>query len=436
MQSTPEAPAASKLERRLDLAVEIAGLEQNIESRLRKMGRNVKMPGFRPGKVPFSIIKQQYGEQARSEALTEALDKVFGDAIREQSLRVAGYPHIEPKQTGSTTHVEFSAVFEVYPEVKVGDLSAQTVERPQFELGPQHVERTIDILRKQRVSYADAARPAGKGDRVVIDFTGRKGGEVFQGGQANDYPFVLGEGAMLPEFEQAVEGLGVGEHKVFDLTFPADYFAKELAGQQVQFEVTVKTVQAAQLPEIDGEFARSMGIGSGDVGALRAEIEANLRREVKRRLKGRVKDQVMEALLKVTPIDLPGALVDAEVHRLMEAARQDMAQRGMKSKDVPMQPQWFAEQAKRRVALGLVLAELVKAEDLHASAEQVRTMVEDFAQTYENPDEVVSWYYAQPQRLADVEALVLEDNVVDWVLKRATAVDKAVEFDDLMGRNA
>lgn len=436
MQSTPEASAASKLERRLDLAVEIAGLEQNIESRLRKMGRNVKMPGFRPGKVPFSIIKQQYGEQARSEALTEALDKVFGDAVREQSLRVAGYPRIEPKQTGSTTHVEFSAVFEVYPEVKVGDLAGQRVERPQFELGPQHVERTIDILRKQRVSYSDATRPAGKGDRVVIDFTGRKDGEVFQGGQANDYPFVLGEGAMLPEFEQAVEGLGVGQHKVFDLTFPADYFAKELAGQPVQFEVTVKAVQAAQLPEIDGEFARSMGIGSGDVGALRAEIEANLRREVKRRLKGRVKDQVMEALLKVTPIDLPGALVDAEVHRLMEAARQDMAQRGMKAKDLPMQPQWFAEQAKRRVALGLVLAELVKAENLHASAEQVRAMVEDFAQTYENPDEVVSWYYAQPQRLADVEALVLEDNVVDWVLQRATAVDKAVEFDDLMGRNA
>jgi trigger factor len=436
MSSTAEASAPNKLERRVDLSVAIADLEQNVDSRLKKLGKNVKMPGFRPGKVPFSIIRQQYGDQARSEALTEVLDKAFGDAIRAQSLRVAGYPQIEPKQTESTTHVEFSAVFEVYPEVKVGDLSGEKVEKPQFEVTAAEVDRTIEILRKQRVEYVDADRPAAKGDRVVIDFTGRRNGEVFQGGQAKDYPFVLGEGAMLPEFEAAVEGLAGGAGKTFDLTFPADYFSKDLAGQTVQFEVTVKSVQAAKLPEIDNAFAVSLGIAGGDVSAMRSEIEANLKREVKRRLKGRVKDQVMEALLRVTPIDVPSALVDAEVQRLMDAARQDMAQRGMKSKDLPMQPQWFAEQARRRVSLGLVLAELVKAEDLHANAEQVRAMVDDFAQTYENPEEVVSWYYAQPQRLADVEALVLEDNVVAWVLSRAKSADKSVDFDDLMGRNA
>ena len=436
MSSTAEATASNKLERRVDLSVPIADLEQNVDNRLKKLGKNVKMPGFRPGKVPFSIIRQQYGDQARSEALTEALDKAFGEAIQAQSLRVAGYPQIEPKQTESKTHVEFSAIFEVYPEIVVGDLTGETVEKPVFEVTPAEVDRTIDILRKQRVEYIDADRPAGKGDRVVIDFTGRKDGEVFQGGQASDYPFVLGEGAMLPEFEAAVEGLAKGGTKNFDLTFPADYFSKDLAGQTVQFEVTLKSVQAAKLPEIDDAFAVSLGIAGGDVAAMRSEIEANLKREVKRRIKGRIKDQVMDALLKVTPIDVPTALVDAEVHRLMEAARQDMAQRGMKAKDMPMQPQWFTEQASRRVSLGLVLAELVKKEDLHANAEQVRAMVDDFAQTYENPDEVVSWYYAQPQRLAEVEALVLEDNVVAWVLARAKATDKTIGFDDLMGRNA
>jgi trigger factor len=434
MQSTTAASAPSKLERRVDLSVAIADLEHNIENRLRKLGRSVKMAGFRPGKVPFSIIRQQYGEQARSEALTEALDKAFGDAVRAQNLRVAGYPHIEPKDNGSATHVEFSATFEVYPEIKVGDLSGETIESPRLEVTAAEVDRTIDILRKQRVQYIDADRPAAKGDRVVIDFTGRRNGEVFQGGQATDYPFVLGEGAMLPDFEAAVEGLAVGEAKSFDLSFPGDYFSKDLAGQTVQFELTLKSVQAPQLPEIDADFAQSLGIAGGDVAAMRAEIEGNLRREVKRRIKGRIKDQVMDALLKVTPVDLPAALVDAEVQRLMEAARQDMAQRGMKAKDLPMQPQWFAEQAGRRVALGLVLAELVRAENLHANPEQVRAMVDDFAQTYENPEEVVSWYYAQPQRLADVEALVLEDNVVAWVLGKAKAVDKAVDFDELMGR--
>lgn len=436
MSSNAEASATNKLERRVDISVPIADLEQNVETRLKKMGKNVKMPGFRPGKVPFSIIKQQYGEQARSEALTEAIDKAFGEAVRAQSLRVAGYPSIEPKKTESTTHVEFSAIFEVYPEVKIGDLSAETIEKPIFEVGGAEVDQTIEILRKQRVQFVDADRAAAKGDRVVIDFTGRKDGEVFQGGQAKDYPFVLGEGAMLPEFEAAVEGLAKGQSKTFDLTFPADYFSKDLAGQTVQFEVEVKGVQSAKLPEIDSEFATALGIAGGDVTAMRAEIEANLKREVKRRIKGRIKDQVMDALLKATPIDVPSALVDAEVHRLMDAARQDMAQRGLKTKDLPMQPQWFGEQARRRVSLGLVLAELVKAENLHANAEQVRAMVDDFAQTYENPEEVVSWYYAQPKRLADVEALVLEDNVVAWVLERAKAEDKAVAFDELMGRGA
>ena len=425
---------ASELERRVDLSIAIADVEKEMEQRLKRMGKNMKVPGFRPGKVPFTIVKQQYGDQARHEVLSEELDRVFGETVTEKKMRVAGYPRIEPKTTESNSHLEFSAIFEVYPEFTPGDLSGSEVERPTLEVSATEVDKTLDILRKQRVSYADADRAAAKEDRVVIDFTGKKDGVPFPGGQANDYPFVLGQGMMLPDFENAVEGAKAGETKTFDLTFPADYHAKDLAGQTVQFDITVKQVQAPVLPELDAEFATSMGIADGDVTKMRAEIEANLKREVKRRIEGKLKDQVMEALLAANPITVPVALVDMEIQRLMQAARQDMEQRGMKVKDMPIQPEWFADQAKRRVTLGLILAEVVKTEKLQASPEQVRAMVEETAQSYEHPEEVIRWYYAQPQRLQEVEGVAIENNVVEWVLSKAKVTEKAAVFDELMGQ--
>jgi trigger factor len=425
--------AVSSLERRIDLAVATVDLDKDVDQRLKRMGRNVKLPGFRPGKVPFSIVKQHYGEQARSEALSEALDRVFGEAVQSQKLRVAGYPRIEPKKSEDTSKIEFSAIFEVYPEFKMGDVSGEAIDKPQLEVGAAEIDKTIDILRKQRVRYEDAVRAAGDGDRVVIDFLGKKDGVPFAGGEAKDYPFVLGQGVMLADFEKAVQGMKAGESKTFDMTFPADYQAKDLAGQSVQFDITVKTVQAAVLPEVNDEFAKQLGIAGGEVDKMRAEIEGNLKREVKKRLTARVKEQVMDALVKTNPIDVPVALIDMEVERLVNAARQDMAQRGMKDKDLPIRPEWFTEQAKRRVSLGLILAELVKSENLQATPEKVKAKVEESAQSYENPDEVVRWYYAQPQRLADVEAVVLEDNVVEWVLGRAKVTEKVVSFDELMG---
>jgi len=425
---------ASELERRVDLSIAIADIEKEMEQRLKRMGKNVKMPGFRPGKVPFSIVKQQYGDQARHEVLSEELDRVFGQTVTDQKLRVAGYPRIEPKTSESNTHLEFTAIFETYPEFTPGDLSNAEIERPVLEVGAAEVDQTLDILRKQRVSYADADRAAAKEDRVVIDFLGKKDGVPFAGGQANDYPFVLGQGMMLPDFENAVEGAKAGETKTFDLTFPADYHAADLAGQTVQFDITVKQVQAPVLPELDAEFATSMGIADGDVAKMRGEIEANLKREVKRRIEGKLKDQVMEALLAANPITVPTALVDMEIQRLMQAARHDMEQRGMKIKDMPIQPEWFADQAKRRVSLGLILAEVVKAEKLQATSEQVRAMVEETAQSYEHPEEVIRWYYAQPQRLQEVEGVAIENNVVAWVLGKAKVTDKAAVFDELMGQ--
>jgi trigger factor len=432
MEATPA--QANELERRVDLSIAIADVEKEMDQRLKRMGKNMKMPGFRPGKVPFSIVRQQYGDQARHEVLSEALDRVFGETVTEQKIRVAGYPRIEPKNTESTTHLEFIAIFETYPEFALGDLSTAEVERPVLEVGAAEVDKTLDILRKQRVAYETVERAAAKEDRVVIDFLGKKDGEPFQGGQANDYPFVLGQGMMLPDFEKAVEGCKAGEAKTFDLTFPADYFSKDLAGQTVQFDITVKQVQAPKLPEVNEEFAKTMGIADGDVAKMRAEIEANLRREVKRRIEAKVKDQVMEALIKTNPIAVPNALVEMEIQRLMEAARHDMEQRGMKVKDMPIQPEWFAEQAKRRVTLGLILAEAVKTEKLQATPEQVRALVEETAASYEQPEEVVRWYYAQPQRLGEVEGIAIENNVVAWALGKAKVAEKPAEFDKLMGQ--
>lgn len=430
------AETINPLERRLDLSVATSSLEAATSERLKRIGRTAKMPGFRPGKVPAKVLSQQYGGEARHEALSELLDAAFSEAAIAQKLRVAGYPRLEPKITENKDALEFTAIFEVYPEVAVGDLSSAEIERPQLEVGAAEVDKTLDILRKQRVTFVDANRPAQKEDRVVIDFLGKKDGVPFDGGQATDYPFVLGQGMMLPDFEKAVEGTPAGESKTFDLNFPEDYFAKDLAGQAVQFEITVKKVQEPKLPELDKDFALMLGIADGDLSKMREEIEGNLKREIKKRIETRIKDQVMESLIKACPITVPAYLLDMEVRRLVHAAREDMEQRGMKAKDMPIQPEWFAGQAQRRVSLGLILAEVVKSEKLEAKPEQVRTMVEEAAQSYENPQEVINWYYADRQRLSDVEAVAVENNVVEWVLSKAKVTDKAVEFEALMDQKA
>ncbi|MDR2787474.1 MAG: trigger factor [Candidatus Accumulibacter sp.] len=436
-EATPE---HSVLERRLDLSVVIADLDKDTDQRLRRMGKNLKMPGFRPGKVPFNIIKQQYGREAHIDALNESLEKSFGEAVKARQLRVAGSPRIEQKKTGSATHLEFTAVFEVYPEIRIVGLEGIEIERPTVEISASDLENTLNVLRRQRVRYEPVDRAAARNDRVIVDFLGKKDGVPFQGGEGKDYPFVLGEGAMLADFENAVEGLGAGESKTFELSFPSGYHAKDLAGRTVSFEVTVKQVSEAILPEIDAEFARSLGIADGDVDRMRAEIETNLRREVKNRLKTRVKNQVMDVLFKTHPIEVPRALVEAEIDHLMQDARQDMEQRGGRKlkdlKDFPMRREWFTDKAKRRVGLGLLISEIARLHELRARPEQVRSIVEETAQSYEYPEEVIRWYYAQPQHLVEIEGLVVEDNVVEWALSGARVIDKAIAFDELMGRAA
>lgn len=420
------------LERRIDMSVSLAEVEAQVAARLKHMGRTVKMAGFRPGKVPFKMIEQSYGPQVRNEVLGDAVEAAFNKSVREQSLRVAGYPNIVPKETSAEGVMEFVATFEVFPEVVVGDLAVGEIERPTLAVGEAEVDRTIEVLRKQRTAYEKAERASQEGDRVTIDFTGRKGGEVFEGGQATDFAVVVGGGQMLPDFDAALRGLSVGESKTFDLTFPAEYHAKNLAGETVQFEIALKGIEAPVLPEVDATFAQALGVADGDISKMRGEIKANLEREVARRIRARVRDQALEVLTKACVFDVPKAMVDGEAGRMVEAAKRDLAQRGVDVKNVPVEKAWFTEQASSRVKLGLIVAEIVNKNALNAKPEQVRARVDDLAQTYEQPAEVVRWYYSKPENLRDIEDAVVEDNVVEWVLGQAKVSDKNFTFEELM----
>jgi trigger factor len=428
--------AINALERRIDMAIAKADIDKEVQQRLRRIAKTVKMAGFRPGKVPMNIVEQQYGPQAHSEAIGAAVEKVFNDKVREQNLRVAGNPSIEPKSTASNGEMAFTAVFEVYPEITLGDVSGSEVERATLVVADAEVDKTIEVLRKQRTNYIPAGRPAENGDRMTIDFTGRKNGEEFPGGKAADYPVMLGAGMMLPDFEGALTGMTEGQTKTFDVKFPDDYHAKDLAGNTVQFEAACKKVEAPKLPELDADFAKALGVKDGDLVKMREEVRANLEREVKKRLLARIKNQVMDVLLAANNVEVPKALVDLEARQMAENALKDLQARGMDAKNMPVEASWFTDQAVRRVKLGLVMAELVNAKDLHAKPEQVRTIVEEYSQTFEDPKEVVRWYYSQPQRLAEAEALALENNVVDWMLANAKVTDKPVSFDELMGNAA
>ena len=432
--------ASSALERRIDMTVALAEVDKDVEQRLKHLSRTVKMAGFRPGKVPLKMVAQQYGSQARSEAIGAAVEKAYGEKVREQKLRVAGYPRIEPRidpsSDASPGLLAFTAVFEVYPDITLADVSGQAIEKPTLTVTEAEVAKTLDVLRKQRTVYTETDRAAVKDDRLLIDFIGRRNGEEFPGGKASDYGVMVGGGMMLPDFEAQLEGARAGERKVFDVTFPADYQNAELAGTAAQFEMHVKKVESPRVPEIDADFARQLGVADGDIDKMRVEVRANLEREVRKRLLAKVKGQVMEALLRVNPIEVPKALVEMESEQMAEAARRDMEARGMMMKNVPVEPSWFGEQATRRVKLGLLLAELVKTKGLHVKPEQVRAIVDEYAETFEDPKEVVRWYYSQPQRLAEAEALALENNVVDWVLANAIVSETPVAFDDLMGNAA
>lgn len=425
----------SGLERRMSIALPLAAIDAQVAERLKRIARTAKIQGFRPGKAPAKIVEANYGAQVREEVLGEQVQQSFYKAAVEQKLRVAGYPRFEPAE-GDAENFKFAAAFEVYPEITIGELAGKDIEKPNTEVTDAEIDKTVDILRKQRTRFNRVERAAADGDRVIIDFKGTIDGVAFEGGSSENFPFMLGQGQMLPEFEAGIIGAAEGETKTVAVNFPADYHGKDVAGKTASFEITVKNVAAAELPEVNEEFAKLLGIADGDVAKMRAEIRKNVEREVKRRLSAQVKENVMQALIDVTPIDLPKSLVELEVGRLMDQARKDLEQRGMQLKDMPLPADLFTQQAERRVALGLILAEVVEANKLEAKPEQVKALVEEFAESYEQPQDVIDWYYAEAGRLEGPTSMVLEDNVVEFVLGRANVIQKDVSFETLMGNNA
>ena len=433
MQSTLE--TLGPLARRLHVAVPLQQIEGEVDKRLARLARTVKVAGFRPGHVPLKMVAQQYGPQVRSDVISDAVQNSFNEAVREQNLRVAGYPRIEPATGGTPAEgsLEFSAVFEIYPEVKVGDVAAATIERPQVEVTDADIDRTLDVLRRQRAIFHATADGAQSGDRVKVDFTGAIDGVEFPGGQAKDFAITLGEGRMLPEFEAALAGMKTGESKSFPLTFPADYHGKEVAGKQAQFSLTVKDVERPSVPPLDTAFATAFGIRSGKVEDLRAEVASNLRLELKRKVEAALREQAMKTLREKTQLTLPKSLVEMEAAQLMRRMAANLQQQGMKPEDIKLNAELFTPQAEERVALGLIVSELVQSENLTPKAEQVRSMVQEIAQTYEQPEAVVRWHYEKPERLSDFEAAAIEHNVVEWVLGKAQVRDVPTTFEALMG---
>ena len=424
-----------KLERRITLSLPADVISAEVQSRLRRLSRTVKADGFRPGKVPMSVVTRRYGYSVHSEVMNDKVGQVFSEAVNEAKLRVAGMPRITEKEGAPEGQMVFDATFEVYPEIRLGDIGAAQVERVSAEVTEAAIDKTIDILRKQRRTFAQrpVAEPAREGDRVTIDFEGKVDGVPFEGGAAEAFQFIIGEGQMLEQFDAAVRGMKTGDSKTFLLQFPADYQGKEVAGKEADFLVTVKKVEAQHLPEVDEAFAKSLGIGDGSVDALRADVRRNLEREVKFRVMARNKANVMEALLKTAELEVPKALVAGEIERMTEAARADLKKRGVKDAETaPIPAEVFQPQAERRVRLGLVVGELVRANNLQARPEQLQAHLEEMAQSYEKPAEVVRWYLGDRKRMAEVEALVVENNVANHVLERAKVTERVVPFDELM----
>lgn len=423
----------SNLERKMNISIPMKEIEDQVTERLKRTAKKAKIAGFRPGKAPLNVVEANYGIGIRSEVLNDTIHRHFYDALVQEKLRIAGRPSFEvTSNSDDKESFIFNATFEVYPEVSVGEFTSQKIEKPTLAVSDEDIEKTIEILRSQRTRYEYVERAAQDDDRIIIDFAGTIDGEPFAGGSSENMPLVLGKGQMLGEFEAGVRGMKESETKDVKVHFPEDYHGKEVAGKTAVFSITVKNVSEPVLPEVDAEFAKMLGIEDGDVDKMREEVRNNVEREVTRRLAAQTKDQVMQTILNVTQIDLPKALVHEEIHRLMEEMRQNLIQRGIQAQNMSLPEETFRQQAERRVALGLILAQLVSENDIKADPERVKALISEHAESYEEPDEVVQWYYADKQRLEGPTSMALEESIVDFVLSKAEVEEKPVTFDELM----
>ncbi|MDP4609405.1 MAG: trigger factor [Burkholderiaceae bacterium] len=428
-----------KLERKITLTLPTSVIQNEVNTRLKRLARQVKVDGFRPGKVPMNIVAQRYGYSVHYEVMNDKVGEAFSVAANEAKLRVAGQPRISEKDQPSETEMAFDAIFEVYPEVVIKDLGQAEVETLQTHVTDEAIDKTVEILRKQKRTFAQRALDAAvaKDDRVTVDFVGKIDGEPFDGGRAEDFQFVVGEGQMLKEFEEAVVGMKIGESKTFPLSFPEDYQGREVAGKTADFMVTLKKLEATHLPEVTNELAKSLGVADATVDALRADIRKNLEREVKYRLLGRNKQAALDALVSHAELDLPNSIVQSELDRMAQGAREELKQRGIKDADkAPIPDEVFRPQAERRVRMGLVVSEVVRMHNLQATPDQIKAHVEELAASYEKPAEVIRWYYSDNRRMAEVEAIVIENNVTSYVLSLVKPKVKEVSFDELMSSQA
>lgn len=425
MQVSIEATTA--LERRMTIGVPAERIEKEVDKRLQQTARRVKVPGFRPGKVPMTVVRQRYEDSARQEVLGDVIQSSFYEAVVQEKLNPAGAPSVEPKVFEKGKDLEYIATFEVFPEIDVAGFETIEVERLQSDVADADLDKMLDVLRKQNISYVDADRAAQNDDQVVIDFVGKKDGEAFAGGSAKGTQLVLGSGRMIPGFEDGLVGAKAGEERVLNLSFPEEYHNKDLAGQAVEFTVTVTKVQAPQLPELNEEFFAQFGISEGGEAGFREEVRKNMQRELKQAIKTKVKNQVMDGLLAANAIEVPKAAIESEVNRLRQQAVQQFGG-GLQADQLPAE--LFEEQAKRRVSLGLIVAEVVKKFDLKPDEARVKAMIEELAGAYQEPEQVVSWYYKNEQQMNEVRSVVLEEQVVDTVLEKAKVTDKQVSYEE------
>lgn len=432
MQATVE--IISNLERRMTVIVPRKPIEEEVNQRINRLARTAKLSGFRPGKVPLKLVQQQYGAQVRDEVLSSTVERTFSDAVEENKLRVAGFPNIEHKPFSETTEqFEYTATFEIFPEIVIGDLSQTEIERPVLEVGDADVKRTMDVLIKQRAIFEPVKRASKKGDKVNVALKASIDGQEVESTGEQGIELVLGEGGRIAEFDDNLIGNKSGSTKTFEISYPADHNPEQLAGKTVSYDVTFNSVEQAKLPEIDADFARSLGVVDGDVEKMQAEIKDSLNQEVDKRIRTKLKEQVFQALVEAVNLELPKALIGVEINRLMQMTQQNLQQRGVDLSNVTLEPGMFEDQAKRSASLRLILAELVNKHELHAKPEQIRAMVDQFAQGFEQPEDVVRWYYEDPKRLDEPAALATEENVVAWVLESTKVSDKEMKFDDLMG---
>lgn len=422
----------SGLERRVKIAVPADQVEQAVNKKINQAARTIKMDGFRVGKVPLNVIKKRYGASIRAEALDDIIRDAYVSAIQQSELKVAGFPNIEPISFAEGKDIEFAAVVEVYPEITLADFAALEVQRPTSEVTDADVDTMIANLRRQRAKWEESAEAAADQDRLTIDFEGSVNGEVFEGGTAQDFAIVIGSKRMIPGFEEQLVGSKAGEEKIITVTFPADYQAENLAGKEAQFKINVKKVVKPTLPELDATFLEAFGIKDGNVDQFRADVRKNMERELRNGVRAKVKASVFDALVKANAIELPKALVAEEINRQRQQAIQQFGGQNAQIKPEMLPDELFKEQSQRSVALGLLISEIIRANEVVVDAERVRALVDEVAQSYEQPEEVVKWYYSSKEQMAQVQSAVLEDQVVDLILAKAQITDTAVGYEELL----